>query len=252
MPKLLPRGTKQELLQQITNGNSINAIARSLHLGKSTIYYHYKKIRGRKNKPPQFNPQASEAEGEICGIFAGDGSQYFEPKKFHYEVNVHFGGHREPYARYVKSLFESFFHKEFRLRREKSGAPRLRTQSKTIFCYFKHYLEYIPQHKHDTVQLKERTASPEFKKGFLRGLFDTDGCLWKDVTNRRLRAFYYTTSEILSRQTIQMLAEFGVSATKHVRFKPGCKPIFVLQFATRSIDTFLKHVKPFKARWAGS
>lgn len=38
-------------------------------------------------------PRFSEKEGEIAGIFAGDGSQYFEPKAYYYEVNVHFGGH---------------------------------------------------------------------------------------------------------------------------------------------------------------
>lgn len=248
VPKLLQPEIKQVLLQRIKEGKSLNAIRKELHLGKSTIYYHYKKIRGKKYIPAQFSPQASELEGEICGIFAGDGSQYYERKKGNYEVNVHFGGHKRAYAEYVKYLFESFFHKTFRLRYQKPGTFLLRTQSKEIFYYFKQYMEYEPSHKHDTVHLNRMDLPREFKLGFLRGLFDTDGCLWKDVKNHRLRAFFYSTSESLSQQTKQLLAEFNVSATTWVRKHPTYKPLFTLQLATHSIDIFLKEVKPFKAK----
>ena len=127
---------KNELIQEIKRGVSINKISSSLRLAKSTIYHHYKKIKGRRNKVLFFKPKATEIEGEIVGIFAGDGSQYFEPKRVKYEVSVHFGYKNKNYALYVRKLFESYFDKKFQFRREKYNKIILKTSSKDIYFYF--------------------------------------------------------------------------------------------------------------------
>lgn len=251
---MLPQSIKQELISQILKGKSINFISRSLGLGKSTIYYHYKKTRGKKYLPPRFTKGTTEREGEIVGIFTGDGSQYFEPKKHSYEVNVHFGGHKSAYALYVKQLFENYFHKKFRLRKEKSGVFRLRTQSKAIFHYFFDYLAYNPRIKHCTVFLRSLALSAEFKKGFLRGLVDTDGSvLFNKLTRRCFLVVYYTTSQMLATQIHYLLNEFGILSSICVSHQKQYKPVYQVRVLSRCIDTFLKTVQPFKAmRASGS
>ena len=148
-------------------GVSLNSLSKQFGLYKSTLYYYYKKLNGKKFKEPQFTPSSSEVEGEIVGIFAGDGSQFYESKKCHYEVNVHFGGHNYNYALEVKKLFEGFFNKEFRLSPETLGRYRLRTLSKKIYHYFHHYMEFQSQVKHSTVHLKNLNFPLHFKIGFL-------------------------------------------------------------------------------------
>ena len=151
---LIKSEIKKEMIGQISKGVSINIISKSLNLGKSTIYHYYKKIKGKKYKEPEFKVSFSEKEGEITGIFAGDGSQYFEPKRYHYEVNIHFGAKNLEYLFYVKELYEKFFNKKFRIEKSNPTTLRLRTYSKKSYYYFTNYLDYDPRIKHSTVRLK--------------------------------------------------------------------------------------------------
>lgn len=246
MARLSP-GVKEELISRIAEGWSINKISKSLELGKSTIYYYYKKIKGKKYQEPVFECIASKEEGEIVGIFTGDGSQYFRPKTYHYEVNVHFGGHNREYANYVKKLFERHFHATFHLGKELSGVFRLRVRSKRIFHYFWNYLEYRAQCKHATVFLKNLNLPDDFKKGFLRGVFDTDGCLSQGRSGK-LQAYYGTTSPKLALQIQYLLFEQGICSGIRVEFRKHYKPFYRVSVLRRSVSSFLKTIAPFKGR----
>lgn len=198
-------------------------------------------------------PKFSETEGEIAGIFAGDGSQYFEPKAGHYEVNVHFGGQNYWYALYVKDLFEKFFNKKFRLQKESLNRFRLRTYSKEIFHFFKNYLDYIPQIKHSTVKLKTIDFPMEFKIGFLRGMLDTDGCIRHIHNENRTRIFFCTTSGELSTQIRNLLYEFGINNGRYVSIRKyrNEKPVYYVNIWKDSADKFINLIKPLKAEFDG-
>ena len=90
-----------EILQMIKKGISLDKILR-----KVMIDYPYKNIRGRNYGEPTFRVRGSGKEGEIVGIFAGDGSQHFYKPGYHYRTNIHFGVYPE-YIFYVKELFDS-------------------------------------------------------------------------------------------------------------------------------------------------
>ncbi|HIH10538.1 MAG TPA: hypothetical protein HA254_07795 [Candidatus Diapherotrites archaeon] len=212
---------------------------------KSTLYHHYKRIRGKRFHEPEFEVNCPEVEGEIAGVFAGDGSQYYNRCNWHYEVNVHFG--RLDYAYYVKELFEGYFHKEFRLGKQSPTVYRLRTQSRKIFAYFHTYLDYDPAVKHSTVKLKDMKLSRGFKIGFLRGLVDTDGtvCRCKD---KRIRIAFFTTSKALAQQTKLLLEEFGFEAFVSVREKDGLKDCFSTYLFNGSVKPFLRLIMPFRER----
>lgn len=257
MPRLIQE-LKTKMIVKLRSGVSINKIAASTGLGKSTIYYYYKKIKGKKYREPQFTSMASEIEGEIVGIFAGDGSQYYDRSSWHYEVNIHFGGHNFSYAKYVQRLFESFFHKKFRLHHESRGTIRVRTDSKTIFNYFSNYLSYDPQVKHVTVRLKTTNLPMQFKVGFLRGLFDTDGCIIRSYSNEKhgqsvRHISFHTTSVCLHNDVGEILTQLGISFSQWVqKDKRGYKDMYRTRIRKDSVNSFIKHVNPFKVRrWTG-
>lgn len=195
-------------------------------------------------------PKFSEIEGEIAGIFAGDGSQYFEPKSYHYENNIHFGGHNYQYAIYVKNLYEGFFKKNFMFRKESLNRYRLRTHSKEIFYFFKNYLDYVPQIKHSTVKLKSLDFPRGFKRGFLRGLIDTDGSISFIKNEKRIRITFYTTSKELAYQICSILFEFKINNSLHVQKREHRdeKPVYSVIVWKDSTDRFINLIKPLKAR----
>ena len=248
MPRL-----SQEIIEYlktaILRGTSINKISHESHLAKSTIYYYYKKFKGKKYVIPSFTPGYTETEGELVGIFAGDGSQYFYKKTYRYEVNIHFGIKNKEYAIYVQKLFESFFHHAFRLRAEKNGRIlRLRIESKIVYNYFKNYLNYLPNIKHSTVKLKNMDNPHKFKIGFLRGLIDTDGSVLYKKDRKKVRVDYTTTSKELALQMGFLFKEMNISYGSCVIRRPqkNEKDLYLIYILCVDTDKFLNMVKPFK------
>ena len=245
----IPKQTKAKMLDMIKNGYSLNKISNATGLGKTTIYYYSRKINGKKYFEPEFKLEYSELEGEIAGIFTGDGSQYHDSKRGHYEVNVHFGN--TDYSYYVKDLFENYFNKEFRLYNESRGRQRLRTLSKPIFHHFKNYLEYDSKVKHSTVRLKTLKLPDNFLIGFLRGLLDTDGTIALPA-DRKMRIVYTTTSKNLAWQLKSILAKFDVNSSHYVAKPLSFKEVYHVYILARSNALFLHKVKPFKSKQLGA
>lgn len=77
--RMSEKSTTNKIICMIKAGYSINYISKHLATAKSTIYYHYKKINGRKYNIVKI-PDNQMILGEISGVFAGDGSFFFNPK----------------------------------------------------------------------------------------------------------------------------------------------------------------------------
>ncbi|MFH1649301.1 MAG: LAGLIDADG family homing endonuclease [Candidatus Woesearchaeota archaeon] len=246
--KRLTKTEIQQIEQAVQDGSSLNSIAHDLNLKKTTVYYHFRKQKGKTYKQPEFTPRATEQEGEIIGIFAGDGSQYYDKNNSNYQVNVHFGLHARRYAEHVKELYESFFNHSFRLWIYKGVGMRIRATSRRIYWYFHEYLQFIPQCKHATVCLRTLEFPDEFLLEFLRGLFDTDGCLWKVPNENRTRIFYTTTSVPLAYQISVLLDRFGIKHGVYLQIREKYKPIYKVNVWKRSTETFISVVKPQKAK----
>ena len=195
-------------------------------------------------------PAFTKKEGEIAGIFAGDGSLHFEPIGYHYTVVVHFGLKNLMYAVYVKNLFENFFGKRFRLEKSNPTTIRIITYSKEIFYFFKNYLDYNPKVKHSTVKLKTNKFPLDFKIGFLKGLVDTDGCIWFSKEERRHKISFCTTSEQLAYQVKNTLSELDIKTglSVQVRKYRNEKPVYYINIWKCSVDRFINIMEPLKAR----
>ena len=74
----------------ILSGFSLKTIANKLNKSKTTIYYHYLKIYGKKIIKPQTDSLGEDFLGEFIGLFVGDGYIYHDKKRFYYSIRFFF------------------------------------------------------------------------------------------------------------------------------------------------------------------
>jgi len=256
MPKLLPIKIKEEMIKGINSGTSINKISKGLNLGKSTIYYHYKKIKGKRYKEPQFISNLSKEEGEILGIIIGDGSLFYRKNNWNYCIKIRFGKINKEYSIYVKKILERFFKKKFYLYEDCKDKLSLITTDKKIYNHLMNFIDFNKGRKYSTVKVKNLKKLPNsFKKGLIKGLIDTDGsvCQGKDG---RIRIGFYTTSKKLSKQFVELLKQFnfkyGYYITKpksHYMQRKEYKSniLYSTYIWKESIVHFIKLIKPYKS-----
>lgn len=118
---------------------------------------------------------------EICGIHVGDG--YLRNDGTHVELDIsgHIREDKDYYNTHVGPLFSKVFEvdlflKEFMAR----GTYGFVTGKRKIVRYFHDFLGFPYGRKARTVRVPHlvvQSADKEIYKSFIRGLFDTDGCL---------------------------------------------------------------------------
>jgi len=251
MPRL-SKNQKKLILLFLKMGFSLKRISSFLGFGKTTIYYYYRKIKSRKYKEPIYRINYSRREGEIVGIFTGDGSQYYYKNYGHYHTNVHFGDVLA-YVEHVKSLYEGYFNKKWRIWRQVKDegfiSYRLRVIDKKIYFHFFNYIIYDPRSKSDTVRLRTLKLPRSFKIGFIKGLIDTDG--WVAKNGKEIG--FCTTSERLAKQVMILFKEFNIESKLRLEHRPKPrKTMFIIRVSRKSVDNFLNLIKPYKALKLGA
>lgn len=139
-----------------------------------------------------------EEIGEICGIFAGDGS-LDKTKPF---VRIYIDLNEEGYAHYISILLSKIVKRPVKIRRDTKNVFIVYVFSQKLVDLLKKYLIW-GRHKSRSIRLKTLKHSTQFIKGFIRGLLDTDGC-----TNRGSVEFN-TVSKQLNRQVSYFLKKLG-------------------------------------------
>jgi len=235
----------KEIGKLTRDGKSLNQISQQLNIKKTTVYYHFRKVKGKTVIKPKIKFNSFEKLGEVVGIFTGDGSFHFEPKGYHYQIRIHFGAKNVAYLKYVKELFDSSFGKDFLIKEDGPRKFVLQTHSKDIANFFFRFLEFESSDKSKTVCLKkEFIKNVTFLKGFLRGLLDTDGTISK--TNSGTRVSFYTSSHKLSQQISDFLnileIRHGITSAKG---REGQYNIFI---SRKDINKIMKVLQPFKGR----
>jgi len=195
---------KDEIIRFIKEGNSINKIRKMTGCAKSTIYYHYKKIKGRKKKPVEISFEKERELGEFLGIFAGDGS-FTLGKNSHYKIRIHLGFYEKEYADFLVKQLTTWFNKKphiyYKKYQNKDSSIDLHYDSKLIYNFLKEHLVWEGR-KTYTVRLKKLDLRKrEFNLGFLRGLIDTDGNYY--APKRRIS--FSSTSKLLADQAEKII-----------------------------------------------
>ncbi|MBI2109900.1 hypothetical protein HYT58_01860 [Candidatus Woesearchaeota archaeon] len=165
-----------QVLELIRGDNSINKIKELTGLAKSTIYYHYKKIKG-KRWPIVTIPADDKILGEFLGIFAGDGSFFHRKKTGHYRIAIHLHAiDDKDYGAYIKGLIEKNFSKKVWEYYRPPNSLSLYFNSVDISNLIKNYLNLYPKKTYDIHLNKPLDGLPkEFLTYFVRGIVDTDG-----------------------------------------------------------------------------
>lgn len=168
------------LKKLIRGGFSLNKMAEILGRSKSSIYYWYKKLKGKKIKDVEINYDLLEDIGEIVGAFAGDGNYYCD-SSYHHKIRIYLSPDEEKYATRLKEKMKKVFRKSPRVYRY-PHIIIIEIISKKVLNFLRKYLRWKEGNKTHTIALK---ISPynlprKFLKGFCRGLFDTDGWVVKN------------------------------------------------------------------------
>ena len=230
---------KEKILGLIDDGASINRISRLTKKAKSTIYYHYKKLKGKKFKVPEFDFSDNEL-GEFMGIFAGDGGFFFEPKRYKYVIKIHTGFIDKRYNEKLIVLFSSIFNKKpHNYVRSNCHVYELTYQSRDIYNLIKAYLDWEGT-KTYSIRLKTTNNSKLFNIGFLRGLFDTDGSYYLP----KLRLSYGTVSKELSLQVFQMIKSLGFKPNYNISNPKNRARFYSVILHGEDTNEFINLIKP--------
>lgn len=169
---------------------------------------------------------------ELLGIMAGDGCL----SQSRYSSVVYISGHKEDdriyHVQFVVPLFKKLFNKNVKsCERRDENTRFIRTYDPVIF---KSILKYFPVgEKSDMLSIPfEIRDNPLLMNAFIRGFFDTDGCVFLD--RRSIYSYPYPrivleiVSQKLFKQVSSYLAiRFKISAK--TRMRPGKVPIYVIE-----------------------
>ena len=126
-------------------------------------------------------------EAELIGLHVGDGSLYKTNRSIVWELRGDLK-EKEFYDGHVKHLLESIFNMEFLPKFRsggKNGCYGIQTSKKVVTQFFIDH-HFAPGRKTYSVAIPQeiKDAMVPTQCAFVRGLFDTDGCLRFDRINR--------------------------------------------------------------------
>ncbi len=197
-------------------------------------------------------PKKSKYLAEETGIHMGDG--YMKIRKdvwgVHYEYA--YSGHAhddEDYIKYVKLLMKKLYNLN-------PGYERLTNENGFNMSYFSKNLTNfklsigLPLSPKNNLEIpKWIKNNEEFSKNFLRGLFDTDGCLTFKGKNENLHNYPYITLGLKNRKFIYELGDllkkfsFDLNICKHYKIASNGTRTITWDIGLSGKDNLLKYMK---------
>ena len=228
---------RKQIIDLIHSGTSIPKISKQLGVYRSTIYYHYKKIKGRKY-PLVKIPNNDMVIGEFLGAFAGDGSFFYDKKIGHYTISIHLHATDDKdYGFYLKDIIEKNFNKKVRVYFKQKNELQLVFYSKRIFELIDENLT-INGNKTLNVSVKKplNSLSKSFISNFIKGLIDTDGCL-----NKNGQIVLALISKRIISQVSNRLTSWGIENKVTIRKKrPNEHELYELKMLKTATQKYIK------------
>lgn len=224
----------------IKKNYSLNEISKILGRSKTTIYYHFRKIKGRYVKPVTLISGDEELIGEFIGLFAGDGSFYKMPN-YKYNIRLHFNSTE---ANYVDNLIRNVLIKLFGKKPmmfKQENRINLCYYSKNIYEFVKDYLCWdLNEPKTYSVRLKKEDYSSAFMVGFIRGSLDSDGYLSSKKVS------FATVSPGLKESIIRCLdsLDLSYSVRLYKEKRENRRDIYHVNILRKDFNKFYQIIKP--------
>lgn len=168
---------------------------------------------------------------EVLGILNGDGCL----SPCNYEISVTLDSQEEAYIEYVKNLLEKVFELEFKLR-ELKNAVQVKTYSKDLIKRLNEKYSLPVGEKIGSLEVPLVVRnSQEFSKCYIRGLFDTDGCVYLKRKNQPSIEIVSKDPNFLG-QIKEVLESLG--------FKAGISGKNLYLYKQGSASKFFKNINP--------
>ena len=184
-------------------------------------------MKNRLTLPKQITPLLAE---EI-GLHIGDGSMNYYKERGLYQLRGHINDDKDHYVTRIKWLYKRLFNIDVNLRKMPScGVFGFQIWSNQLVDY-KYNLLGLPLGKKNEIFVPTQIILDKgLIRCFLRGYFDTDGCLYIENKNGKHypRVEMATISGEFAKQLGEMLTNLGFRFSSYVekRAKYGWKDIF--------------------------
>jgi len=233
----LPKEIRQKIINRINENISINNISKELNLAKSTIYYHYRKIKGKKFKDIEFNFKSKKEIGEFLGIFSGDGN--FTLTNYKHKIRIYTGYYEKEYANNLEEFLSKGLKKK-PWRWDNKSVIILQYSSKKLYNFIQTYLKWEGK-KTYTIRLSNLNHSKEFFIGFLKGLYDTDGSYNK---SKNTVAFYTVSNNLASQIEFILKDKLRIKYGKYINKREGRSPLHQIQIYGKNSHNILRILNP--------
>jgi len=240
---LLKPQLKEKILQLINENRSLNQIVKETQVGKTTIYYYMKKIKGVKLIPINFDFSNIERIGEVIGFFAGDGQYCHFGESYDWRIRFFFNEKEIKVINYYKDRIEQLINKKTTLISGQS-VKILQVHSKKFCDFILSYVKFGLK-KTRTIELKRKIllTNRNFTKGFLKGLIDSDGYVRKG----RREIYFGSVSNKLIKDFIKGLSLFSLNYKLYVQKRNGYLDFYKVRLANDEVDRFINIIQPIKA-----
>lgn len=236
--KRLTNEQKTSIRKMALNGYSLRKIKNELNKSKTTIYYHTRKILGRKIKQIKIENNLNNI-GEFMGVFAGDGS-FCKSKLYHYRIILFLSAKEEDYMISLSNMLCSLFNKKPNVYfRKDHNYFEIIYNSKKLYDFIKKFLIWDGK-KVYSIRLKKMSHKREFLIGFLRGFLDSDGYSCK---NHRKTSFS-TVSLELAKQISSILSKFKINNKILSYKKENRKRLYSVNVSGNNAVNLIRLIKP--------
>lgn len=185
-------------------------------------------------KPIRY-PVPSEKLAEFIGIFLGDGS--FRNK---YQITISYNYRNEKgYAVYIKCLITNLFGLEARQQiREKYGSADLVITGSNLVDFLLNLLDVKSIREKNSFTLPKWVGdSDRYKIAFVRGLFDTEGCIYrhKYLSNKKV----YSYLKIAITNYLAKILNLLNNLLQEIGFHPVTYRNRVYLYSQKEVNSFL-------------
>jgi len=182
---------------------------------------------------------------EIIGIMLGDGNLY-KDKKGKIHVNISFNKKEEDYLNYVKNLLETYFCSYKFCKIDISTEFLLKNVSVNVGLFLIQKGLKIGNKTSNNVKIPEWIfKNKKFVIYFLRGLFDTDGCVYRKYANYAQLQFKFAGINLI-KDTKKALEFLGFNPTRIIKDSSDkCRMSWKIYLAKQQeINRFMRIINP--------